>query len=501
MKKNLFYTISLFGLTSLLLTSCLKDEDPVHKEDPVIANNKYVNNWLYDDVMSLYYLWNDKIPSGLDEKINPDAYFNSMLYKYDKNLAPDGDRFSWIQENYVELLESLSGVVHNELGFDYKWYGYNQNLVFGEFAFIKKNTDAAARGLRRGQVFTHVNNVQITMDNYSTILSDAASNASIALRVYDVELDIDAALIDFKNRKDIAINLLSRYAEDPVYLDTVYTINGKTIGYLVYNFFAADAGDETGSYDLALNRVFDRFRNRGVDNLILDLRYNSGGRITSAIHLSSMIVKDLSTNNVFSRMEYNREYNNWLINRYGADYLLYKFSNKVTVYGRDGKEKSAHDLNNIGNLQSLTVLTGSWTASASEMVINGLMPYMDVFLIGNTTIGKNVGSATFYEEDDSRNKWGVQPIIAKYYNSQGKSDFTSGFTPDFSDPDTWNMPKKELGDIDEALLSVAIRHIMGEALFRGPSTRSAPSPTFLQEIGSSLDNKPWRNQIIIEKKR
>ena len=485
--------LSILGAGFLFFLSCEKENDLAN-----LSDNKYVNKWMFEEVMQPYYLWNDKIPASLDDEADPDLFFDAMLYKYDKTYAPDGDRFSWIQEDYIALLESLSGVVSNELGFDYKWYGYNQNEVFGEFAYIKKNTDAAAKGLKRGQAFTHVNDTKITMDNYRSLLSGATQGAAVTLTVLDVELDHTSGTIYFENERKISINLLSRYAENPIFLDSIYTVNGKTIGYLVYNFFAADSGDDTGAYDLALNAVFEKFKNRGVENLVLDLRYNSGGSVTSAIYLSSMIVKNLNTSNVFCKMEYNKDYQSYVVGKYGTDYLLDYFTDNIEVRGADGKLTGTYNLHNIGNLQTLYVLTGSWTASASELIINGLIPYMNLFLVGDVTIGKNVGSTTFYKENDARNKWGLQPIIAKFYNSQGKSDYTAGFIPDMKDEDTWNMPKKQLGDINEALLGAAIRHITGEIGASAVTTRSIPlNPALFRVLGSSLDNKPWSNQIVI----
>lgn len=497
MTKNWFYTALLSVAISHLFVSCEKEVVPENPDDPVAAANKYVNTWIYSDVMSVYYLWNDKMGANPNNTLNPDAFFNSILYKFDKDLAPDGDRFSWIQENYLDLLASLSGVASNELGFEYQLYAYNEHEVFGEFAYIKKDTDAATKDFKRGQAFTHVNNTSLTIDNYRTVLSNATRNTNVTLKVWDVSIDLDAKRIYFDNEQNITLNLSNKYAENPILLDSIYTINGKTIGYLVYNFFSPDSGDETGAYDVALNNVMGRFRTRGVNHLILDLRYNSGGRVSSAIYLSSMIVTNLNTSNVFCKVEYNKEYNKWLVDNYGTEFLIDKFTDKVVVHDRDGKVKNTFDLNNIGNLQNVTILTGSGTASASEMVINGLKPYMDIFLIGAVTVGKNVASASFYKENDSKNKWGIQPIIAKYFNSRGESDFASGFTPDYIDSDDWNMPKKELGDINEALLGAAIRHISGETLTKTFQTRSLqPAPAFLREVGSSFGNKAWNNQII-----
>jgi len=491
MKKGRYFIVLLSIIAFFTSSSCLKDTDPEE------SRNQYVNKWMHDDVMGMYYYWNDKIPSKLNNKVDPESYFNSMLYSYNENLRPDGDRFSWIQDNYLELLDLLSGVSGNEPGFEYKLYIDFDDNIFGEFVYIKENTHAKTLGIKRGQVFTHVNNVKISWENYKTILSEAAKSPTLSLTIWDVTSDPHIVnKVYFSNEHTLTINLLNKYAENPIFLDTIYTVHGKTIGYLVYNFFSPDSGDESGSYDLALNNVIGKFNNHGVDNLILDLRYNSGGRVNSAIHLSSMIVRNLNTNNVFCQLEYNKEYNKLLLEKYGKDFLIDKFTDKVTIFGNDGKEKGKYDLNTIGNLQNLIFLTGSWTASASEMVINGLKPYMQLFLAGNVTIGKNVASSTFYKENDRRNKWGLQPIIAKYFNSEGKSDFTAGFTPDYFDHDSWNYPKKELGDLDEALLNAAIRHITGEPL-SAPQTRSLQSaPALLQEIGASNDNKAWTNQII-----
>jgi carboxyl-terminal processing protease len=120
-------------------------------------------------------------------------------------------------------------------------------------------------------------------------------------------------------------------------------------------------------------------------------------------------------------------------------------------------------VNNVGNMigGKVYILTGKYTASASEQIINGLKPYMDVVLIGDTTYGKNVASTTFYDEDHTdKNKWGMQPIIAKYFNSLGESDFTSGFVPDYVVRDG-GLNMKEFGDRNEPLLNKAMNDILG----------------------------------------
>jgi C-terminal processing protease CtpA/Prc len=131
----------------------------------------------------------------------------------------------------------------------------------------------------------------------------------------------------------------------------------------------------------------------------------------------------------------------------------------------------------------LYVLTSSRTASASELVINALKPYMEVFVIGDTTYGKNVGSISLYEENDSKNTWGMQPIVLKVYNSLNQSDYASGFVPNIYNADNSTL-LYPLGDTRETLLSLAMEQITGLA----SSGRKGEKET-KEFIGSSLDRK------------
>ena len=152
---------------------------------------------------------------------------------------------------------------------------------------------------------------------------------------------------------------------------------------------------------------------------------------------------------------------------------------------------------NIGEHLSgrVYVLTGSRTASASELIINGLKPYMEVFLIGDVTYGKNVGSISLYDENDSRNTWGMQPIVVKVYNSLNQSDYSQGFSPDVEDKDN-NLYIYPLGDLREELLSKAIEKITGV-----PSPGRKASVEKREVIGHSLDSKRRSFVLSVEDPR
>ena len=448
--KPLLFACSL----SLLLNSCQTIDGLLH---PANTKNEYVNNWIMTN-MSQYYYWNDQLPENTDKTLTPDNYFKSILYTYNPVTASDGDRFSWIESDYTLLISSLNGVVPNEIGFDMTLYykDASQTDVIGQINYVKKGTPAASSGIKRGMFFDRVNGTVMTASNYRTLLNITTADVTIGFvePIYDSNNRVTGYASTFQK----TLQTVSNYSENPVYLDTVIVKNGHKIGYFVYNFFAPDGGNKSYSYDLAMNEVFGRFKTAGITDLILDLRYNSGGRTTSSQLLASEIVPDNSNTKLFTYYRYNLDYNAAYIKQYGAESLKTYFTTNVlkndTVIGT---------VNNVGNQLGgkVYILTGPYTASASEQVINGLYPYMDVVLVGDTTYGKNVASVTFYDEGNTKkNKWGMQPIIAKYFNSLGKSDFTAGFAPDFVVTDG-GVNMKEFGDINEPLLNRALNDILG----------------------------------------
>jgi C-terminal processing protease CtpA/Prc len=340
-------------------------------------------------------------------------------------------------------------------------------LVVGQVAYIKKGTPAESTDLVRGAWFNKVNGIQLTTSNYGSLMS--VTDDQVTLGLLNETYTDEGDFIDFVEGPSITIQTVAEYAENPVYMDSVYVIGSSRVGYLVYNFFAQDNGDESLDYDVAMNHVFGRFKNNHITDLVLDLRYNSGGRAISSQHLASMIVPGLDETEVFAFLRYNDYWNNYYIDKYGESELNTYFTKSI-LKGSDVVE----EINNVGsNLTRLYVLTGDFTASASEEIINGLKPYMDVILIGETTYGKNVGSISIYEEDDPNNTWAMQLIIAKFFNSRGESDFTEGFEPDYPMMDTGIVGIKPLGDTTESLLNKALSLATGSQVAASVVTRSA----------------------------
>ena len=247
-------------------------------------------------------------------------------------------------------------------------------------------------------------------------------------------------------------------AANPVHLTKIFdNIGGKKVGYLVYNQFSGSFNDE-------LNDAFADFKSAGIEELVLDLRFNGGGSVLTSSLLASMIYRAAGTG-VFAELRFN--------DKHGKENDIYKFENRNYIYTTEGNSQGTEPLNRLNSVNRLYVLTSGGTASASEMVINGLKPYMSsVTLIGNTTYGKNVGSITLYDAPNSdyasesranpAHKYAMQPIVFQIFNKDGDSDYLQGFSPDIevNEYNYWNnlLP---LGDRNEALLKTALDDISG----------------------------------------
>lgn len=475
------FTQFIFLLSAVLLLniSCEKTDPKINGKD---QPNEYVNNWIYEQ-MAIYYYWNDKLPRNPNYSQNPQQFFKTLLHTYNSTTNPDGDRFSAIRENYIDLLNSLGGVTSDEIGFEYIILSLSpDDAPVKQYCLMvlypKLHTDAQKKGIKRGHFIMQIDGKDLTSNNYRELLSGTGSKT---LTVADLEYDSSTGRPTFQPHPNpVTIQMHSQYAEHPVHLDTVLTVDNKKIGYLVYNFFANDKGDDSFAYDKDLMNSLQTIQSQGAEELILDLRYNGGGDVSSAIALASALVKDRSTENLLVSTEFNPIVQAAFARQYGEGYNEDYFIDKIIH-----NKKVIADVPTL-NLSRLYVLTSQFTASASELIINGLKPYMDVILIGETTVGKNVGSFVLYEKDDPDNKWAIMPITFKYFNSEGDSDFSAGFVPDYAVSEFEDLILVEFGSNDDKFLHAALTHITTGAM-------PAVSPRSRAQFDSSLNVEVVKN--------
>lgn len=449
----------LFILLALVAVSCNDEEDP--KPAVEVSPNEAVNNWILD-VMGEVYLWLDDLGTPIASNSDPEDYFEALLNR-------PTDRFSVIYPDYQELINSLSGV-ELDAGYEITLYreSNTNNNVLAEISYIKKNSPASNVDLKRGDFITKINDTQITIDNYIELLDAIQGTHKLSYARFD------EASNAFVPKPDVTLTAV-QLAENPIYLDTVYTINGEKIGYFVYNFFAPGPSGNSKVYDDEMDAIFGTFKSEGIDHLILDFRYNGGGYVSSAVNLASLIAPGVGPTSVFSKTKYN-------------DLLMAEVEEL-----RNNQTKFLAKNQNLGNTlknNRLYVLTSTRTASASELIINGLKPYMDVYLIGDKTTGKNVGSVAFEDEENEENNYGILPIISQSFNSLDQSDYTQGFVPNVSLKESTEL-LRPFGDVNELLLRTAISKI----------TEIPSAGRFQQlerrDVGSTLDSKV-RAGVMIE---
>ncbi len=461
----------------LSVVSACKD-CPDCEQCPAVNEYAEINDWILEN-MEVYYFWNEQIPGNTDKTLEPSAYFESLLSKE--------DRFSWIQDNSTELVNSLAGV-NTEAGYEFYIFrisGADDFDWIGCVTYIKPGSPAESENIQRGDFFLKINGILMQDSNVFDLLAQISQPHTITKAFFSENTIYERETISFR---------VVEYKENPIFLDTIYTVNNKKIGYFVYNFFAQDNGDGSLSYEKELNNLFGKFKTNAADELIVDLRYNGGGTVSTSIALASMISNCNSTQ-LFGTETYNPYLHGVYQQWYGKDYNKIYFVNSLERYS-NGQVVERIPINQLG-LKRVYLIVSDFTASASELIINGLKPYMEVILVGETTVGKNVGSYSIYEDDpvkQKKNSWGMQPIVLKYENSLGFSDYVNGFTPDIKlhELDD-NFVLKPLGETDELLLSTTIKYIFGET----SAKRKSATPTY-EIVGSSADRNPARQNMYIK---
>ena len=288
------------------------------------------------------------------------------------------------------------------------------------------------------------------------------------------------------------------FTENPILINKVIDADGIKVGYLMYNQFLTN-------FDVELNNAFTQFKSDGITELVLDLRYNPGGYTYPAILLASLITGQFD-GKIFYKEEWNSKYQTYFETN-APESLVNPFINALT----NGTSLSSLDLNKI------YILTTDATASSSELVINGLAPYVDVVQIGTTTYGKYVGSVTLYDSDnfdkDTANPnhtYALQPIAIKASNVNGISDYYNGLPPDY--PITYQTSSGTeyegenivdlgtLGDVNEPFLAKAISLITGTTIKLNVTKAKTNIGFDFENIADSKDFSPLGKNMYFELK-
>jgi len=433
------YFILLILFTSL--TSCNKNNNLL------IPNDIEVQNFVWKG-LNAFYFWKDKVPDLNETKFKnqsqlnsflkgfstPDLAFESLLY--DRNNT---DKWSVIFDDYIALENWLKGVsLSSGMEFGLVHVSNNDTDIFGYVRYVLPNSDAALLNIKRGFIFNSVNGTNLTINNYRSLLFSGDTSYTLGFASYNNDGTVT------ENGQSILLNK-SDLQENPIYLSKVITKGSHKIGYLMYNGFYS-------SFDNEPNNVILDLKNQGITDLVLDLRYNGGGSVTTAGFLASMVTGQF-TGQLFTRERWNSQWQKYYETN-NPSILINNFSDTLT-------DKTP--INHL-NLTNLYILTTGSTASASELVINGLIPYINFKTIGTKTVGKYVASITLYDSPNfsrsganPNHTYAMQPIVLEELNKLDENN-KDGFDPNVKlKEDYGNLGT--LGGENEKLLNAAINLI------------------------------------------
>lgn len=456
-----------------------------------------VNDFIWKG-LNLYYLWQADVPNLGDNRFGNQDELNNFLKGYrepedlfdalrvDKSI----DRFSWIVSDYLELEGQLQGTTKNNgIDFGLELKASNSSEVFGYVRYIIPNSNASTKDIKRGEVFYGVNGTPLTRSNYQALLVNS-EGYTLNFANYN-----NGAITP--NGKSVVLTK-TELTENPILINTVLETNGHKIGYLMYNGFYPN-------FDIQLNDAFASLKTQGITDLVLDLRYNSGGSIQSATRLASMITGEATNGKVFAKESWNSKINSYFESE-DPDALKNVFVNTI----------GGVPVNKL-DLKKIYILTTKSTASASELIINGLAPYIDVIQIGDNTTGKNVGSITIYDsptfgkkDRNPNHRYAMQPIVLKIVNAAGFGDYYNGIAPkegfkikenlanlgELGNSEIKIVDKEETLISNDPLLDLAFAKITGRKGITSKKKQSAKIQFNYLEDSKSISGQ---NQMYIEK--
>ena len=457
---NRLLPVIIFALSSLIACKKIRDTPaitaPTPPPTPVAVTTDPEK--IKDSVL-LYskdlYLWYNQIPSTFDVKsyADPVAEMTAIRqYSIEPGFSTAVDRWSFAMKKTE--WDNLSGGLGSTFSAMSAADGdFGMGVFFNaegdlRVKSVEKESPAGLAGIHRSWRITKINgSTNITTSNSSYIV-DAVYKSTQSSFTF---IKPDGATVD------ISLNA-AHYKEHPVYLDTIYTVNSKKVGYLVFNSFLGDTVEINNEF----NRVFNKFSNANVGDVIIDLRYNGGGYVSVQEKLADYLVSNSANNNLMMKQQYNDKHQSY---------------NSTTYFKKLGSL----------NLSRIFFIVTGGTASASELLINNLKPYMDIKLIGpGNTHGKPVGFFPIPVGD-----WYIFPVSFKSTNKNGEGNYFSGFTVDSKSNDGVN---KDWGDITESCLASAVKYINSGAFRTLEATFQDQLPQ-VKQSNSVLDEPSFKGTI------
>lgn len=449
----------LYALTLLVACSTPSYPSGIDRPATITDLDREVIDYI-DKRLEEEYYWLDEVlqrGGSFNRNVEWSRYLGSALGHLTTN-ADDGyvnSKGARVFYSYITNLGSSSRAGNTTIGFGIDLH-YTIVLVGEEsYGFVVNsvypNSPAYHSGIQRGDVIITINGSYITPGNYQTLFNSIQLNTASSL-----QLELQRQNAPSEQERAISASLQrASYPETPIAHAEVLSIEGvdKRIGYLVYNSFDSSFNEE-------LKATLMNFKAEAIDELILDLRSNSGGSVNSAVLLCSSIWGNAHEGELLFELRRNPK----------------NLSDNRTTECRIEATEASLDL------ERLTVICSHYSASAAEMIITGLRGVnVPVTLIGRRTEGKNCGM------DVTRRSIGslyleYAPITFMCYNAQGFGDYGEGIEPDVDlttensfgvSDEYYPLPRCTWGDLSHDIgLAVAVASVTGKKISQGAASRA-----------------------------
>lgn len=405
--------------------------------------------------MNLYYLWQAEIEKDLKAWKETEEPIEKVYdIRYKNAQGKDIDRWTMLTDDFSSFYNSVSGT-EKTAGFDFVFYYLDSShtSLCAVVNFVYPDSPAAKAGLKRGDVIEKVNGAAIPYPSYTD-----AYYAMVGGNKFTVGL--------YSSGKTLTIEPVEMYL-DPVLITKVFDCGSKKVGYLHYTSFTLDSCEE-------LISACKAFKEEGISELIVDLRYNGGGFAITEQVIASMLAPEkvvanqevLSTEVFNSKLTQYYKQNNYDTNTYfSTDYDL-STGGKSYVFTTSGANL---------NLDKLYFIISSGTASASEALIGDLVPYMPVVLLGGQTHGKYcsglmLSAEDYWEENANQlggsftanakkytDNWGLYLMYSRFADKNGETlCMPDGIVPD-QEVDDDPLDGYQLGDPEETMLKETLK--------------------------------------------
>lgn len=402
--------ITCFCLSVFLLIAC--GEDRTYEYEALTG----AQQWIYKTAQT-DYLYAEDLPA-LEQKnyfLAPDEFL--------QRIASDKDKKGSVYFSHIDSVDAVSEKINVVPTLGMETILLSGNSTVARVLYTYSQSPASDIGLTRGDWIIAINGETITNSNYLSALVSPKSSCTLTLG----SLRQDGG---FDTLRNVSIPAPRKVEKPSVYHHSIVEINGKKVAYLMYTSFSSDMA--------TLKNITATWKSSGVEDVVLDLRYNNQGTLEQAKEMGTLLLPATAMGKSFLQLSSNSTLN----------------KKETLLWGESAT---------IGN-KRLFVITSSTTRATAEALIHGLKPYWGDHLkvIGQTTTGQNVAQTRYTNPlYPALELWLTTSLIT---NTEGAT-YAEGIAPDYTIEENWGAPMKKeyLGTPNEGIFAAVAYYIINDS--------------------------------------